>query len=642
MAIVLSTAERDALATALADELGAAKLQGFVQAWVGRSLDLIAPGAATEQAPRMLLEWAEREGELDRVVKGVSLDVPRTPKIAAFFKAYFGPVPVVASHSDVPLEEDPPEDPRPPRDPGSPNGGGLQAAADLNNVQMVGILVAAQAMATRARQVCKVEINSVPFGTGALIAPDRVLTAYHVVASMIENGAQVAGSAQRVRCRFDNVEMPGRTVSDGVTVAVAETWLGEHSPQHPNDGRSVALPGPPDALERLDYAIIHLAQPIGSSQLAEGGGVERGWLDLAAAQTVLTGGSTVHICQHPQGYPLQVASGLVHSHSDQRARVRYRVDTLARSSGSPCFDKNFELVAVHNAALPTEGGNLNQGVPIGLIRTHMQRGAPAAPKLSPGFRPVWRLASGAPLLGRTELQQQAWSINAAASKKRILVVKGAAKAGRTFAIEVLQALLAGRQDVVIARDMEALHDKAPEEFLVGVAKELLFPLNNVPARPTDRQSSRWASTRLIEWFVTHYAARFPPSAGAPVTVWIALDNYDRARFKDEDSIESLVQLMRATPGLETLRFLLIGDAPDANAVPSSLVVEESLPVLGVADVGTYLRAVRAAANKTTADVLVDAFAAMAVSNATAEATAARPFVIALQARAQAFGVGLPP
>ena len=52
-------------------------------------------------------------------------------------------------------------------------------------------------------------------------------------------------------------------------------------------------------------------------------------------------------------------------------RVRYRTNTEPGSSGSPCFDANWNLVALHHAGDPnfTPGYNpqYNQGIPIATI-----------------------------------------------------------------------------------------------------------------------------------------------------------------------------------------------------------------------------------------------------------------------------------
>ena len=55
-----------------------------------------------------------------------------------------------------------------------------------------------------------------------------------------------------------------------------------------------------------------------------------------------------------------------------RTRVRYRVNTEGGSSGSPVFDVNWNLLAIHHwgdpDARPMKLARWNQGVPIDSIR----------------------------------------------------------------------------------------------------------------------------------------------------------------------------------------------------------------------------------------------------------------------------------
>ena len=54
-------------------------------------------------------------------------------------------------------------------------------------------------------------------------------------------------------------------------------------------------------------------------------------------------------------------------------RVRYRTNTEPGSSGSPCFDQNWSLVALHHSGDPNFDGikqpEYNRGIPIAAIRS---------------------------------------------------------------------------------------------------------------------------------------------------------------------------------------------------------------------------------------------------------------------------------
>lgn len=79
----------------------------------------------------------------------------------------------------------------------------------------------------------------------------------------------------------------------------------------------------------------------------------------------------VNIIQHPEGRHKQVA--LYHNMvvSVNERRVLYLTDTLKGSSGSPVFNSDWEVVALHHAGFSTKIDNeeqiVNEGIPINLV-----------------------------------------------------------------------------------------------------------------------------------------------------------------------------------------------------------------------------------------------------------------------------------
>jgi len=55
-------------------------------------------------------------------------------------------------------------------------------------------------------------------------------------------------------------------------------------------------------------------------------------------------------------------------------RVRHRTNTQAGSSGSPCFDRNWNLIALHHYGDAKYGHAplFNQGIPIAAIRKQIE------------------------------------------------------------------------------------------------------------------------------------------------------------------------------------------------------------------------------------------------------------------------------
>ncbi len=59
--------------------------------------------------------------------------------------------------------------------------------------------------------------------------------------------------------------------------------------------------------------------------------------------------------------------------NDNKTRVRYTTDTEPGSSGSPCFNQNWELVALHHSGDPNWLPSWNEGIPTDLILDHLTR-----------------------------------------------------------------------------------------------------------------------------------------------------------------------------------------------------------------------------------------------------------------------------
>jgi V8-like Glu-specific endopeptidase len=80
------------------------------------------------------------------------------------------------------------------------------------------------------------------------------------------------------------------------------------------------------------------------------------------------------IAQHPDGSPLKLALDMqsVISVNDNGTRVRYATNTEPGSSGSPCFDLDWSLVALHHLGDPAwREPKFNQGVPASIIRKRL-------------------------------------------------------------------------------------------------------------------------------------------------------------------------------------------------------------------------------------------------------------------------------
>jgi hypothetical protein len=291
-------------------------------------LDVVVGSGTFEQEVFDLIEWATRRAKLDRLIGGVTAERPQLATALAFSAA-----PPATAAEPSRLE-------RLVR-----NGEGIDRFDPMME----------RFLAVRG-QVCRIE--AARGGTGFLVAPDLVLTNYHVLEEEIES-QDFSGAV----CRFDYLSEAShgvavRPVASGCCLAYAGYAPADES----KEGR---LP----ARGELDYALIRLSRPVGNDPVDDKGRL-RGTVAVSASAAVPAEQRILFIAQHPESSPLSSSWGLSRGAASGGLRMRYTAETLAGSSGSPVFDGDLSLVALHHAGEPgskLQPGEYNQGIPISLI-----------------------------------------------------------------------------------------------------------------------------------------------------------------------------------------------------------------------------------------------------------------------------------
>ena len=223
-------------------------------------------------------------------------------------------------------------------------------------------------LAALENQVCWIDIPG-GGGTGFLVGPDLVVTNYHVVERVHKNLA----SANDVVCRFDY-----RQATDGTELSTkkkvevglnTQKWLEHSNPPSQFDWDPTLGNA---ATDETDCALIRLAEKIGDSPVggdtADPEAPARRWIDTAVNPPAVTAGSQVFILQHPKGEPLQLTVGTIKEFNPNGTRVRYDANSKDGSSGSPCFDADLQIVALHHSHDPHIPPQWNQAVPFSVIK----------------------------------------------------------------------------------------------------------------------------------------------------------------------------------------------------------------------------------------------------------------------------------
>lgn len=162
-----------------------------------------------------------------------------------------------------------------------------------------------------SRSVARIELADGGSGSGFLTEDNLVITNHHVIPTV-----QAAESAV-VQCNYQ------KTLSrlDAPVVEFKLDPAAAFSTSAADDWTAVRVAGDPNA----------------------------DWGALPLHKTILNKGDWINIIQHPGGGPKQIAlyDNLVVYADD--SRVQYLTDTLPGSSGSPCFDSEWNVVALHHS-----------------------------------------------------------------------------------------------------------------------------------------------------------------------------------------------------------------------------------------------------------------------------------------------------
>ncbi|MGH2559233.1 MAG: endonuclease [Thermomicrobiales bacterium] len=213
------------------------------------------------------------------------------------------------------------------------------AAPALNTLERIigtSDLIEARFLAEGARagrSICRIEIGEpgglvAGYGTGVMVSPRLLLTNNHVLAS-----APVAAASQ---AEFDYEED-----EDGRLRPVVRFTLD------------------PDAFfltdVNLDYTLVAVHPESGDGRSLG----DYGWMPLIVQQGKIIKGESVNIIQHPNGEPKQVALRQNQVVDLLQDFLHYKTDTAPGSSGSPVFNDEWELVALHHSGVPGRDANGN-------------------------------------------------------------------------------------------------------------------------------------------------------------------------------------------------------------------------------------------------------------------------------------------
>lgn len=348
--LVLSSNERKQLRQAIIAAYPApGDLEIFVDEALNQNLAVIAGGRNLNQTVYDLIKWAVAKGYTDGLIMQLAQDTqnPDIQRICSrVLQQYLSlnaddgaePLPSIGQAAwDVNYEEL--QSFLPKRFSFEADVGELQRGLDLSKA------VCKVTFADRSADEC---------GTGVLIAPDLMLTNYHVFSR--DAGADLGEIATQMRCEFGYTSaQPGKQTC--ICVAAENEAVVSASPINALDYVLVRLRSKNDSTNEK------LIQPVTYNPTAQ-----------------LTPRSPLNILQHPEGEQMKVSlsnNGVVKT-DDSRGLVLYVNATRPGSSGSPCFNQQWQLVALHHKGLATSFGSVREGILFSAIYPKIE---PFLPKL---------------------------------------------------------------------------------------------------------------------------------------------------------------------------------------------------------------------------------------------------------------------
>lgn len=449
-------------------------------------------------------------------------------------------------------------------------------------------------IASGMRWTVKVVVDAQPKGSGILIGPHLVLTAWHVVATLfaVQSDGSYApdvAAATKLHVEFDDrlVLVEGGVLSarQPLKVPAHKNWCVVFSACHADELQS-KLPADLAQLDgHWDYAVIRLAKTPGT---------ERRWAALDARAVVPRAQATMHLFQHPAGYGLRcsqtgiLAPGQTAATAIPRLRFLHSANSTNGSSGGPCFDKSFMLFGLHQGEwLGTTPAKVNRGVPIQRVLEDLRVQIQDLPVPDASDCSVWRLGDAdyhAPVIGCDAFQTTIWHA-AITGKPRIISVYGEPYSGKSFRLDVLAGILPDGANLKV-------RISAPESSKRSALEWALAICDAAGARTPAFVSAADFGSTIAAWLrdeLVHKCIEALEVARSGRLVWIAISDLNKTDIQGEHASEFLFCLYEQVRSVEWLRILLDGMKADLPASVRQVAVAEEATLPTEEDIMVYLR-----------------------------------------------------
>lgn len=302
-------------------------LRGMVRSGLSMNLNEIAGSTNVKYASYDLVTNMQARGWIPKLVNAARNEMPDNPRLRAIAEKLHLVTPVTDEHQNI-LSD-----------------GELQRIV-LKSVHFQNVAPWKQKMSISELPVCRIDIGGTPNGTGFLVGPDLLITNYHVLQDVFAHPSQ----RDTVVLNFDyKTDANGMPIDEWpkFRLKTQDWWL---SYSH-----------------ELDYVLLAVdGDPGNQSVGGQGGARQRGWLQPVSSD--FEQGQPIALIQHPKGAMMKTTLGSFLQWYQPETRIVYTANTDDGSSGSPCFNINWDLVALHHHG----DSNGNRGIPFSAILDHLE------------------------------------------------------------------------------------------------------------------------------------------------------------------------------------------------------------------------------------------------------------------------------
>jgi hypothetical protein len=391
----------------------------------------------------------------------------------------------------------------------------------------------------RARSFrCRILKNGSIAGSGVLVGPSLVLTAWHVIATDAPGKPQEPAPKLEVRLA-DGTTQVARVPAAVESMCGDDEFLG-HAPT--NDTHLT---------DRNDVAVLAMERPAA---------LHLGYVELMSPPPPLRSKDDLVLVHFPEGDAKFIGIGTIAKIRNVTARWRHTIGTKDGSSGGACFNKQWQLVGIHQGKFAAEG----RFVPLNRFAE------PVLAKVAEDRAPttLWSLdgtPDGQLVIGRGDFFRAVAVAGDPARRVRGVHVKRrvveAGSAGLSFSADVLEQLLARRG--LEHRVVRVTQEEAVADLVADIRRRAAISAIHVPephGEPGVALSAAPPETTAKDRAAVLASALNNVAASQGLIVWFFFDNprisvSESARLAFEGFVGAALaqpQLRLVIAGFETL------------------------------------------------------------------------------------------